>query len=206
MKKNKRQFARIFLVRHGEVENPKKIIYGYSPFPLNKKGEAQIKKARVSLKGKNIKMIFASPQRRCQQTAAIIKKAIGGGIKIITSNDLRESGLGHLREGLTIEEADRKYPKEHLIYTRTPAKSKVGETLANMAKRMLKVIQSAIKKYPNQNLAFISHRDPILAFLLKISQRSFNDLHKVKASCNKGAVCEIWSAGKRLINKTYLAP
>lgn len=203
--KIKNKFARIFLVRHGEVVNPKKIIYGYLPFPLNKKGQAQARKAGLFLKKKEIRIIFTSPQKRGQQTAAIIKKIIGGKIKIIISNNLRESGLGHLREGLGMEEADRKYPKEHLIYTRTPAKSKTGETLANMAKRMLKVIQAVLKKYPNQNLVFVSHRDPILSILLKISQRNFNDLHRVKSACNKGAVCEIWSVGVRLINKTYLA-
>lgn len=206
LKKIKTNFARIFLVRHGEVSNPKKIIYGWLPFPLNKKGQTQAKRAGLFLRRKEIKVIFTSPQKRAQQTAAIIQKTIGGKIKIITDKNLRESGLGHLREGLTMEEADRKYPKEHLIYTRIPAKSKPGETLENMAKRMLKIIQGALKKYPNQNLVFVSHRDPILAVLLKISQRDFNDLHRVKINCAKGAVCEIWSVGKRLINKTYLAP
>ncbi|OGZ40550.1 MAG: hypothetical protein A3B04_00320 [Candidatus Portnoybacteria bacterium RIFCSPLOWO2_02_FULL_39_11] len=206
MKSKNKQLARIFLMRHGDVQNPKKIIYGYLPFPLNRKGQAQAKKAGLFLKFKEIKVIFASPQKRTRQTAAIIKKIIGNKIKIIIDNNLRESGLGHLREGLTIEQADRKYPKEHLIYTRTPAKSKAGETLANMAKRMLKTIQGALKKYPNQNLVFVSHRDPILAVLLKISKRDFNDLHRVKINCAKGAISEVWSVGGRLINKTYLSP
>ena len=204
-KKSKTNFARIFLVRHGEVLNPKKIIDGWLPFSLNKKGQTQARKAGLLLKYKDIKVIFASPQKRCRQTAAIIKKTIGRKIKIIIDKNLRESGLGHLREGLTIEQADRKYPKEHLIYTRTPSRSNAGETLDNMAKRMMKAIQGALKKYPNKNLVFVSHRDPILAVLLKISQRDFNDLHRVKTNCTKGTVCEVWSMGKRLINKTYLA-
>ncbi|MEK7160436.1 MAG: histidine phosphatase family protein [Patescibacteria group bacterium] len=205
MKLKNKQLARIFLVRHGQVENPKKIVYGYLPFPLNKTGQTQAKRAGLSLKNKKIAAIFASPQKRCQQTATIIKKTIGGKIKIITSRDLRESGFGHATEGWTVEEYDRQHHKEHLIYTRTPGKSKVGETLANMARRVQKIIQTAIKKYPGQNLVFVSHRDPILAFLLKIAKRDFNDLHKVKAICDKGAICEVWSVGQRLINKTYLA-
>lgn len=204
MKTNKK-FARIFLVRHGEVKNPKNIIYGYLPLPLSPKGKVQARKAGWVLKKQNIGAIFTSPMKRAQETSQIIKKALGNKIKIITDKNLRESGLGHLREGLTKEEAARKYPQAHLFYTRTPAKVKTGESFTHQAERMLKAINNGIRNHSGQNLVFISHRDPILAALLKIAKRSFNDLHKVKAICDKGSVCEIWSAGKRLINKTYLA-
>jgi len=72
-----------------------------------------------------------------------------------------------------------------------------------MAKRLLKVINTAIKKNPGRNLVFVSHRDPILAVLLKISKRSFNDLHKVTQFCPNGAVLEANLIGKRLINKSF---
>jgi len=197
------RFAKIFLVRHGEVVNHKNIIYGYLPVPLSAKGKAQARKVGFFLKKKNIGAIFASPQRRCQQTAKIIKRVIGGKQKVAASKNLRESGFGHFVQGLTQREVCEKYPKQWLIYNRQPAKAKAGESLAKMADRMLKAINQGIKKYPGQNLVFVSHRDPILAALLKISKRSFNDLHKVKPICDKGAICEVWSAGKRLINKNF---
>jgi probable phosphoglycerate mutase len=203
--KVKNRFARIYLVRHGEVANPKHISVGYLPLPLSPKGKIQTRKVGVFLKKKNATAIFASPMKRTQQTAKIIKKIIGGKIKIITDRNLRESGFGHFLEGLTHLEAFKKYPKQILIFNRQPAKAKAGESLAQQAERTLKAIAKAIKKYPGQNLVFVSHRDPILAFLLKISKRSFNDLHKVKPICPPGAICEVWSVGKKLINKTYLA-
>lgn len=202
----KSNFARIFLVRHGEVRNPKKIIYGYLPLPLSPKGEKEARRAGLFLKHKNIAVIFASPMKRTQETAKIIKKAIGGKVKIITDKNLRESGFGHFTQGLTTQQAREKYPKQRLLYNRQPAKLKDGESLAQMASRMQGVISGGIKKYPGQDLIFVSHRDPILAVLLKISKRSFNDLHKVKPICATGSVCEVWSVGKKLVNKTYLAP
>lgn len=200
-----KKFSRIYLVRHGEIKNPKNIIYGYLPLPLSKKGIAQSKKAGLFLKRKNIGVIFASPQKRAQQTAKIIKKLIDSKIKIITDKDLHESAFGHFTEGLSKQEAMEKYPKQCRLYHRQPAKSNAGETFKKMAQRMLKAIERGIKKYPGQNLVFVSHQDPIVAALLKLSKRSFNDIHKVKAICDLGSVCEVNLIGERLINKAYLA-
>jgi len=199
------KFARIFLVRHGEVVNKKNIVYGYLPVPLNKKGAAQARKAGQFLKKQNIGAIFASPMKRTQETAKIIRKTLGRKIKLITEKDLKEAGFGHFTQGLTKREAAQKHPKEFKLYCHQPARLKAGESLTKMAERMLKVINKGIKKYPGQNLVFVSHRDPILVTLLKISKRSFNDLHKVKAICDTGSICEIDLIGRKLVNKTYLA-
>jgi len=197
------KFAKIYLVRHGGVENPKNIIYGYLPLPLSKEGEREAKKAGLFLKKKNIAVIFSSPQRRTQQTAKIIKKVIRSSKKIITDKDLREAGFGHFVEGLTQREVCEKYPKQWSIYNRQPAKAKTGESLAHIAQRMIKAINKGIKKYPGQNLVFVTHRDPILAALLKISKRSFDDLHQVKYLCPTGSVLEIDLIGRKLVNKSF---
>lgn len=208
MKQKKKQFARIFLVRHGDVQNPRHIIYGYLPYPLSAKGRGQIKKAGSFLKDKNIAAIFASPQKRTQESAKIISQVISRGkIKVQINKDLRETALGHFWEKLDHRQAKEKYPKIYRDYYRQPAKIKVGgENLAKMAERVLRAINKGIKKYPGQNLVFLSHQDPIVAALLKISKRDLNDLHKVKAIFNTGSISEVWSMGKKLINKTYLAP
>jgi len=198
------KFAKIFLVRHGEVVNKKNIQYGYLPVPLSQKGKKEAKKVGLFLKKKGVAAIFASPMKRTQQTAKIISRVVANGkINVQIEKNLRESGLGHFLEGLTPEQVRQKYPKIIRAYYRQPAKLKTGETLAKMADRMLKAIQKGIKKYPGQNLVFVSHRDPILAALLKISKRSFNDLHQVKHYCGTGSVLEIDLIGKRLVNKNF---
>jgi broad specificity phosphatase PhoE len=72
-----------------------------------------------------------------------------------------------------------------------------------MAKRMLEAVWQGVKKYPGKNLVFVSHRDPILALLLKISKRSFNDLNEVKPFCDKGSVLEVHLMGRKLVNKSF---
>jgi len=205
--KAENKFARIYLVRHGDYINKKNIIAGYLPLPLSPKGKKQAKKAGLFLKRKNIGAIFASPIKRTQETAKIISQIVSKGkLKVITDKDLRESAFGHFTEGLTRQQAMEKYPKQSVLYRRQPSKSKTGETFKNMVGRMLRAISDGIKKYPGQNLVFVSHQDPIISALLKISKRSFDDLHRVKGACDMGSICEVWSIGKRLINKTYLAP
>lgn len=208
--KNKKSsnFAKIFLVRHGDVQNPKHVLYGYLPFPLSLKGRMEAKKAGLVLRDKNIAAIFASPQKRTQESAKIISQVISKGkIKVQTANDLHETALDHLWEKLTKQQAKEKYPKIFHDYYRRPAKVKIsGENLAKMAERVLRAVRKGIKKYPGRNLVFLSHQDPIAAALLKISKRDFNDLHKVKAIFGTGSVSEVCSVGKKLINKTYLAP
>jgi len=198
------KFVKIYLVRHGEIINKKNIIYGYLPLKLSSKGEREARQAALFLKNKNIAAILSSLQKRAEQTARIISQAISKGkIRVQTAADLRESGWGQFLKGLTWEQARKKYPKETLLYSRQPSLVKKGESLQKMAARMLKIIQKGIKKYPGQNFVLVSHRDPILAVLLKISRRSFDDLHKVKYLCGTGSVLEIGLIGKRLINKNF---
>jgi broad specificity phosphatase PhoE len=171
---------------------------------LTLKGEKEAKKAGIFLKDKKIAAIFSSPQKRAEQTAKIVSRVISKGkIKIKTEKDLCESGWGQFLRGLTREQARKKYPKDTLLYNRQPSKVKKGESLQKMALRMAKIIQGGIKKYPGQNFIIVSHRDPILAVLLKISKRSFDDLHKVQHFCGTGSILEVELIGKRLINKNF---
>jgi len=72
----KNKFARIFLVRHGEVLNKKKIIYGYLPVFLSPKGKKQAKKAGIFLKRKNIAAIFVSPKKEHSKRRKLSKKRL----------------------------------------------------------------------------------------------------------------------------------
>lgn len=199
------KFAKIYLIRHGEVKNPKQIIYGYLPLPLSTKGKTEAKKAGLFLKDKKIAAIFSSPQKRAQETTKIIGKIIpkNNKIKIHIEKDLRESGLGRFLQGLNWKQVSEKYPKVAYLYQRQPANLKTGESRDKMADRVLRIIKKGIKKYPGQNFAIVSHRDPIIAALLKISKRSFNDLHKVKVFCETGSVSEIDLIENKLINKCF---
>ena len=175
------------------------------PLPLSVKGRSQARRAGIFLKKKNISLVFSSPQKRTQETAKIICQIIFKNKEgIIIDKKLRESGLGHFSEGLTHEDLSKKYPKVFRAYYREPAKVKAGgENLSAMAKRVLTAISKAVKKYPGKNLVFVSHQDPVLAALMKLSGKNFNELHQFKPLCPTGSVSEILFNGKKLINRIF---
>lgn len=68
------QTTRISFVRHGEVHNPDKIIYGRMPnFRLSERGREQAKAAGEALASRPLAALFSSPQPRAQETAGFIQ-------------------------------------------------------------------------------------------------------------------------------------
>lgn len=65
--------TRIHLVRHGEVHNPDRILYGRLPrFGLNDAGRRQALAAARWLSGRPLAALFSSPMLRARQTALTI--------------------------------------------------------------------------------------------------------------------------------------
>lgn len=63
----------LFLVRHGEVENPERVEYHRLPgFPLTEKGRHEAEAAGKFLSSQGISLIYCSPLARAKETAEII--------------------------------------------------------------------------------------------------------------------------------------
>ena len=72
----------VHVMRHGEVYNPEKVLYGRLPgYNLSDRGREQAQSAADWLAPKDITYVVASPLERAQQTAAPIdlgnRKSIG---------------------------------------------------------------------------------------------------------------------------------
>src|SRR3989344_1872392 len=78
--------TQIYLIRHGEVENPDDVVYGRMPgFPLSGIGRKQVRQLAEVLRSKGVRFeaIYSSPLERALQTAQIIKREFGlANIKI----------------------------------------------------------------------------------------------------------------------------
>lgn len=67
----------LYLLRHGEVHNPEKILYGRLPgYKLSEAGRNQARAAGKWLADKAIKAIYCSPMQRAQETAAIVAEQL----------------------------------------------------------------------------------------------------------------------------------
>ena len=80
----------VHLVRHGEVDNPKGLLYGRLPdYHLSERGRAQAQAVADWLAQRNVTHVVASPLERAQETAAPI--AAHHGLPVNTDDELIES-------------------------------------------------------------------------------------------------------------------
>jgi broad specificity phosphatase PhoE len=151
----------IYLVRHGEVHNPDKIMYERLPgFRLSEIGKNQAHKLGQYLSEKPISAIYASPLERTRETADIIA-TYHNGLSIIYDERLLEvltTARGKSIEYLAEERWNFYKPK----YTKHG-----GEKLSDIWKRMQKAIYDIVKKHKGQEIVIVSHGDPLMVSMVK---------------------------------------
>src|SRR5260221_4942574 len=68
----------VHLVRHGEVENPQRVLYGRLPgFHLSAEGRVMAKAATDSLAGRDVTVLRSSPLARALVTAEPLAAQLG---------------------------------------------------------------------------------------------------------------------------------
>lgn len=146
----------IYFIRHGEVFNPKEILYGRLPnFPLSANGILSIQTAAEKLKTKKISVIYTSPMLRARQTAGILNEKMD--VPIHMNRLLIEIKIYCQGIPLTIyrqKVQETLYSRKNLL--------KGQESIDSIYQRMMKFVKMVIIKYPNQAVLAVTHGDPML--------------------------------------------
>jgi broad specificity phosphatase PhoE len=147
--------TRIHLVRHGEVHNPERILYGRLPrFGLNNAGLRQAQSAARWLSGRQLAALFSSPMLRARQTALAV---------VDVNPDL------HLRISAWLNEVHSRYqgrPGAELdarggdVYTGSGKGYEQPEDLVARAKKFAMRVR---KRYGGRQVAAVTHGD-VVAF------------------------------------------
>ncbi len=153
----------VHLLRHGEVENPERILYGRLPdYHLSARGRAMAQRVAEHLAHAPIGMVTASSLERAQETAAPIAAAHGLGVH----TDDRVIEAGNHFEGKRFGHGDGslKNPANWLL-VRNPARPSWGEPYDEIAARMLAAITAARRSvrdlYDGGEVVIVSHQLPI---------------------------------------------
>jgi broad specificity phosphatase PhoE len=153
---NKKKATKIYLVRHGEVQNPDNIFYGRKPgFGLSDKGKMQAHAMGKHLQGKPITAVYASPLQRTQETAHIITGYLQN--PPITSDERLLEVLSPLEGKLLEELATIRFN----FFKKTFIK-KGGESIHDIFDRMLQAIMEIHTKHTGKHVLVVSHADPIM--------------------------------------------
>ena len=149
--------TRIYLVRHGQVEGHEERRYnGQADVPLTREGEAQFALLQMRLKNKEISAVYSSDLTRCAEGARLL--ASSHGVDVQVHEDLRELHIGEW-EGLTWRELQQRYPQEwqdrldDIVHYRVPG----GESLAEMAERVRKVISTLVETHRGEDILVVAH-------------------------------------------------
>lgn len=158
----------VHLVRHGQVENPKGVIYGRLPgYHLSERGVRQARGAAQRLAGADIAAIWASPLERAQETAAEIAKP--HGLEIVTDDRLIESGNTFEGVGRTVWHLFSN--PAHWWRFRNPLKPSWGESFAEIRVRMVSAVTEAVAGADGREVVLVSHQTPVMVARLALARR-----------------------------------
>ena len=160
----------VHVARHGEVENPEKILYGRQPgWRLSNRGQQMAETLGEWSKSINLGALHVSPLQRAQETAAPIARA--HGIEIKTDERLIEAANVFEGKSFELGSGVLKHPSSwrHLY---NPWKPSWGEPYEEQINRMLAAIFAARKAANGKDAIVVSHQLPIWILRSAIEGRS----------------------------------
>lgn len=192
----------IHLVRHGEVENPKGVIYGRLPgFSLSERGRRQAEAAARRLADHHIAVVWASPLERAQETARIIAEPHGLAVK--TDDRLTESGT--TLEGVTRTVAGFLRSPRHWWQLRNPWRPSWGESFADVRMRVVGAIREAVDASEGGEIVIVSHQTPVLVARLALARRKGPPWPGL-TPCETGSVSTVVLDRDEVISASYFKP
>ena len=149
----------VHVLRHGEVFNPDKILYGRLPdFHLSELGHQMAKVAAEALAGRDVTYVVASPLERAQETAA----PIAGEFKLEVATDTRLIESANYFEGKKVSVGDGALGQpRHWWVLRDPITPSWGEPYLQIAQRMFAALQAARLAAEGHEAVCVSHQLPI---------------------------------------------
>ena len=159
----------VHLIRHGEVFNPEKVLYGRLPgYRLSELGEAMAQRVGEHLAGRDITHLAASPLERAQQTAQPL--AALRALEVRSDSNLLEATNVFEGKRVSVGDGVLKQPSawRHLY---NPFKPSWGEPYVDLAARMRLAIHDARDAARGHEAAIVSHQLPIWIARLDAERR-----------------------------------
>jgi broad specificity phosphatase PhoE len=193
----------VHLLRHGEVHNPGKILYGRLPgFRLSTTGEAMALAAAEWFTGRDITHLVSSPLERAQQTAAPLAEALSLPVAI----DDRLIEAGNAFEGLAVAGGAGVFRAPGNWWKlRNPFRPSWGEPYVEIAARMLAAAEAARDAARGHEAVLVSHQLPIWTLRLHVEGRRYAHDPR-RRQCALASVTSLTYDGDRVSGVGYAEP
>jgi len=149
----------VHLVRHGEVENPRRVLYGRIPgFGLSDEGRVMAKAVADFLAGRDVIALRSSPLQRALETAGPL--AAQFGLDVVVDGRLIEP-WNHF-EGMTfgVGDGSLRQPR-HWRHLWNPVRPSWGEPYGEIAARMRAAMADAAGAARGHEAVCVTHQLPI---------------------------------------------
>jgi broad specificity phosphatase PhoE len=149
----------IHLLRHGEVSNPRGVLYGRLPdFHLSPDGEHMAKAAAAFLAGRDVTLLLSSPLERALETAAPV--AAQFGLEVQVDERLIEPSNHFEGERFDVGFPALRKPGNWPLMM-NPFRPSWGEPYREIASRMLAAMADAARAARGHEAVLVSHQLPI---------------------------------------------
>ncbi|QIS16062.1 histidine phosphatase family protein [Nocardia arthritidis] len=193
----------VHVLRHGEVHNPKGILYGRLPgFSLSVTGRAQAAAVARALADHDIALVIASPLQRAQETA----EPIAAEHKLLVRTDENLIEAGNTFEGLRVSVGDGALRKpRHWWKLRDPFTPSWGEPYLQIAHRMLAAVNKARVEAAGREAVLVSHQLPVWTLRRFLQgQRLWHDPRS--RQCSLASLTSLVYQGDTLVDIVYSEP
>jgi broad specificity phosphatase PhoE len=193
----------VHLLRHGEVHNPDRVLYGRLPgYHLSELGRQMAQAVADSLADNDVTLVVASPLERAQETARPVAER--HDLSVLTDGRLIEAG--NLFEGKTFGVGDGSL-RHPAVWPRlvNPFRPSWGEPYEQIAARMLEVVDRARRDAEGHEAVLVSHQSPVWIARLKLEgRRLWHDPRK--RQCSLASLTTLIYDGDRLVSIELTEP
>lgn len=193
----------VHMMRHGEVHNPDKILYGRLPgYRLSERGVLMAEAVAEFLAGRDITYLVASPLERAQQTAAPISQRLD--VPIDSDERLIESANWFEGKRFGIGDGALRNPSAwpKLI---NPFRPSWGEAYELIARRMTAALHDARDRAIGHEAVCVSHQLPIWTLRCYAEgRRLWHDPRR--RQCALASLTSFHFDGLQLTDITYAEP
>ena len=198
--------SRLYLIRHADVENPNKVLYGHlDGFQLSALGRAQAAARGDRLRSEDLSLIVSSPLARAVETARLINERLDRPAVLETDPELREADFSRYLQGLPYWQVPLRRP---LWFVHKARRGLVpgDESIDRLGGRVLDVARRLGREHPGETMAVVSHADPLNAAWILLDGRPHNEREMYRKSIDKAGMLRLEMEGETPVSWEYLPP
>ena len=191
-------------MRHADVENPHRVLYGYLPgFPLSALGRLQAAAVGQSLRNSGIRRIVHSPLDRARETAELVNAQLPTPVPLIAEPALREAEIGRYLQGVPYWQIPIRRPRWFVHKLRRGSMAG-DETIEQLGGRVRGVVQRLAREHPGEVSLCVSHADPLLAAWLLFEGRPQTERELYRKPMQRAGMLAVDLDADRVLSIRYV--